>query len=95
MIALACALAYWGWVALSWREVARHAIDVYAQVHTPPAPAPAKAPVTLPANIMSVVYEQQEEWAQESVAARARELWDELQDWGMVSHQLEQEMGTP
>lgn len=95
MIAIASALAYWGWVAASWRQVAMHAIDVYERTHTAATPAPAKPVEPLPASIMSMVYEQGEEWAQESTAARARELYDELKDWGMVSYQLSQEMGTP
>lgn len=92
---MASALAYWGWVAMQWRSVAMHAIDAYVRVHTPPTPAPAKAPEPLPQSILSIVYGESEEWARESVAARARELYDETKDWGSVSYQLSQEMGTP
>lgn len=95
LIAVAGALAYWGWVAWTWRSVAMHAIDAYAKAHQVATPTPAPKPEPLPTAILSIVYEQKEDWAQESVAARARELYEELNDWGMVSHQLSQEMGAP
>lgn len=94
-MALAGALAYWGWVAMEWRQVALRAIEAYASAHAAPTPAPAAKPEPLPTAILSIVYEQKEDWAQESVAARARELYEELNDWGLVQHQLSQEMGAP
>ena len=40
---------------------------------------------------MQYVFSHNEDWAQEQVKARALELYETLNDWGMVAHQLEQE----
>ena len=86
-IAFAAACAYAAW---RWAQVAEVAIAAYRETHTAPAPRVEKT-IPLPPRIMSMVYAYNEETAQESVAARARELYAESEDWQMVAYQLEQE----
>lgn len=95
MIGLIALSAACVWVSREWAGVVDRAIAAYTQTHTPPAPPAPKAPEPVPNDILSMAYEQREEWARDSVVARARELFDELKDWGMVSHQLSQELSTP
>ena len=88
-VALACALAYAAWL---YAPIVQSAISVYRDVHTVTVPAPREE-APLPQQIIHIANRQVEDWARESVAARARELYEQCKDWGTVAHQLEQEGG--
>lgn len=87
-VALAMAFAYAAWL---YAPICTACISAYRDVHTPPAPPKAAVPVALPSDIVSLANRHVDDWARESVTARARELYEECGDWGMVAHQLEQE----
>ncbi len=88
LVALACAFAYAAW---RYAPVAEAAVQAYVTTHTPVAKAENKPAIVIPRSIMQYVFSHNEDWAQEQVKARALELYETLNDWGMVAHQLEQE----
>lgn len=91
LVALACAFAYAAW---RYAPVAEAAVQAYVTTHTPVAKPEQKPTVAIPRSIMQFVYSHNEDWAQEQVKARALELFETLNDWGMVAHQLEREGNT-
>lgn len=89
-IALACAWAYAAWL---YAPIAQAAVTAYRDVHTLPTPQAGTPEVVIPMSVLTYANRQQDDWAKESILARARELYELTNDWGVVSQQLEQEGG--
>ena len=89
-IALACAWAYAAWL---YAPIAQSAVAAYRETHTLPVRQAEAAEPVIPLNIVTYANRQVDDWAKDSIIARARELYEQTQDWGVVSQQLEQEGG--
>lgn len=89
-IALAIAFAYAAWL---YAPLLEKAISAYKDMHTPPPTPKTAQPIVLPAAIDAIVNRHGDDWAQELVRGRARELYEDCADWGQVALQLEQESG--
>jgi len=98
MVWIGIALASWGlvvWLALpQCIAVVDRAITAYTTVHSPAVAPAASKPVPIPGNVLSIAYRYPDDFARESVIGRARELYEESNDWGTVAYQLEQESGV-